>query len=220
MFWFWTEFAAYPPVIGTLSAASIRQNPLRFTRGIALNYLSEGQIVDWRNAPNPSVRGGDDLSFTAYEADEAGVAHYVGGVVVVTNAPIPISPPPGIVANKVHRCTVGASDAAAWSTLQLTEQDPLPPGDYLMLGARVESATAVAARFLMRGIEPRPAVIPVTRSQDNLHPFSRFWGMPIKFTMPDGLPQLEILTTAAETAGDVSLFIYDPVLAKQGVGRG
>lgn len=218
MMYFWTEFAAYPPVLVTIEAASIRQNPIRLTKGVALNYISEGQIYDLRNTPLPLIRAGDDVKATGYEADEAGVAHYTGVALIVSNAPIPIVAP--VPMNHIHRCTVGAATAGAWSKLSLTEQDPLPPGDYYMMGARVESATAFAARFMFKGLEVRPAVIPCTRSQDLVHPFSRFWGKPIKFTMPDGLPKLELLACAAETAGDVTLYLHNPAVKSEGVGRG
>ena len=219
MYYMWSEFAAYAPVISTIDSASVRGNPLRFTRGVALNYLNEGQIVDWRNSPNARIRASDNVTMNGYEADEAGVAHYFGGVLVVSNAPIPLSSP--YPTNLVHRCTSGASTGGSWTTLSLTETDSLPAGDYFMLGARVESATAVAARFIIQGHENRPCVIPCTRSQDSLHPFSRYWGAPIKFEAPNQLPKLEILTSASETPSDVSLFLYDPkALTAEGVGRG
>ena len=215
----WTEFAAFPPVLGTINSAAIRGNPIRLTRGIALNYLAEGQINDYRAAPLGRIRSGDDVSFTAYEADEGGVAHFLGLVLFLSNAPIPLTTPRPT--NLIHRCTVGATSAAAWKKLQLTEQDPLPAGIYYMNGARVESATAVAARFVFKGMESRPGVIPVTRSQDNLHPMSRAWGASIPFRIPGDLPKLEMLATASETPGDVTLFLHDPnAITKEGVGRG
>ena len=156
---------------------------------------------------------------TGYEADEAGVAHWFGGVLVVSNAPIPLTSP--YPTNLVHRCTVGASTSGTWTTLPLTEVDNLPAGTFYMLGARVESASAIAARFIIQGQENRPCVIPCTRSQDSLHPFSRYWGSAIKFEAPNQLPKLEILTSASETPSDVSLFLYDPkAITAEGVGRG
>ena len=219
MMYMWSEFAAYPPVICTVDSASIRGNPLRITRGVALNYLNDGQIVDMRNFPNSRIRAGDDVSALYLDGDEAGVAHFGGMVLIVSNAPVPLSAP--YPTSLIHRCTTSASTGGSWSTLSLTETDSLPSGDYYLLGARVESATAVAARFIIQGLENRPAVIPTTRSQDSLHPFSRFFGSPIKFSIPGGLPKLEILTSTSETPSDVSLFLYDPKsITAEGVGRG
>jgi len=90
-----------------------------------------------------------------------------------------------------------------------------------MNGARVESSTAVCARFLFKGMEARPGVIPVTRAQDNLHPMSRAWGASIPFTIPGDLPKLEMLACASETPNDVSLLLHDPnAMTAEGVGRG
>lgn len=206
MAYLWTEFTAYAPVIGTFTSPSIANNPINLTHGIALNYLNESQIYDWRAVPMVFARPGDNLSVTGYEADESGVAHFLGAVVVVSDGAIPFGPPPMSLTH-VHRCTVGAATAATWSQLAMTEIDALPEGEYDMWGARVEGATTVAARFVFKGRELRPAVIPVTRSIDSLHPFSQFWGQPVRFRIPDGLPDLEILDTTTTTAGDVELYL-------------
>jgi len=211
MMYVWTEFAAYPPALMTLSSAGIAGNPIRLTKGVGLNYLSEGQLYDHRTSPLNIIRPGDSITATGFEDDEATVAHYLGVVLIVCNAPIPLSSP--MAMNHVHRCTVGAATAGAWSTLTLTEQDALPAGIYYMLGAKVESATAAAARFIFKGMEVRPAVIPTILSSDNVHPFSRFWGKPIPFKIPGELPQLELLACAAETASDVELYLHNPARA-------
>tara|TARA_Y100000310_G_scaffold342063_1_gene443569 strand:+ start:2007 stop:2798 length:792 start_codon:yes stop_codon:yes gene_type:complete len=211
MAYFWTEFSNYPPVLCTISAPSIAQNPLRLTRGPALNFLNESQIYDFRNSPINRIRAGDDVTCSAYESDEAGVAHYTGCALIVSNTAIPIVPTHPI--NRIHRCTVGSATAGSWTTLPLTEQDPLPAGQYLMLGAKVESAAGFASRFIFRGMEERPAVIPTTLNTDLVHPFNRFWGKAIPFTLPDGLPKLEMLTAASETPSDVELYLFDPRLS-------
>lgn len=200
-----TEFTAYPPVMMRINAPSLGSNPLRLTKGVALNYASEGQIYDFRDNPLELIRPGDNVTAYGYEADEAGVAHYLGTVIIVSDGSIPkgVNPP----LTHVHRCTVGAATAGVWSQLALTEVDGLPAGKYNMYGARVESATAVAARFVFKGIEARPAVIPVSRTIDHVHSFSNFWGKPIPFEMPDGLPDVELLADAAETAGDIELYL-------------
>lgn len=205
MAYLWTEFTAYPVVIGTVTSPPIANNPHILTHGVALNYLNESQIYDFRDAPIFWAKPGDNMSVEAYEADEAGVAHFLGLVIITSDGAIPFGPRPQI--DLIHRCTVGAASAAAWSQLALTEINALPAGKYKMWGARVEGATTVAARFVFKGVEIRPAVIPVTRSVDQLHSFSRFWGAGIDFTMPDGLPDLEILDTTTTTAGDVELYL-------------
>jgi len=202
----WTEFTAYPPALMRISGPTIAGNPLRFTKGVALNYLSPGQIYDFRDNPLNVLRAGDDVTAYGYENDEAGVAHYLGVVLIVSDGSIPKVQ--SMPLTHIHRCTVSAiTTAGAWNNRALTQIDTLPAGKYMMLGARVESATAVAARFVFKGLEARPAVIPVSRAVDEVHPFSQFWGKPIPFVMPDGLPSLDILACATETPGDVELYL-------------
>jgi len=200
----WTEFAAYAFNQAKISCPTIASNPLRITKGVALNYLNEGQIYDFRDNPLDIIRAGDNLTAEGYEEDEAGVAHYTGVVIVVCDGSIPkVSPLP---VTHIHRCTATASAAGAWTKLDLTEQEGLPAGQYHMLGARVEHASLVAARFVFKGIEARPAVIPVTRAIDCPHSFSSFWGKPIPFIMPDGLPKVEVLEVTG--SGTVELELY------------
>lgn len=201
----WTEFTAYAAERATITSPLIANNPVILTHGVSLNYANPSQIYDFREAPMIWARPGDNLSVEAYEADESGVAHFLGLVIVVSDGAIPFGPRPQLT--HIHRCTVGAASAAAWSQLALTEINALPAGEYTMWGARVEGATTVAARFVFKGQELRPAVIPVTRSIDSLHPFSQFWGKGVNFVMPDGLPDLEILDTTTTTAGDVELYL-------------
>lgn len=200
MLYAWTEFAAYEVAAMRLAAPSLGQNPIRFNRGFALEYIgTKGIVYDFRHSPLDRITPGDLITAYGYEDDEAGVAHYLGIAAIVCNAPIPKGPAPKIT--HIHRCTGGAATAATWSALTLTETDTLPAGKYKMFGARVEAATALAARFIFNEYtESRPAVIPVRSSDNELHPFSEYWGKGIEFTMPNGLPQLEILDTTTSTS--------------------
>lgn len=196
--------ATYFPLFGKVTAPTIAGNPLRLTKGIGLNYLANGQIYDFRANPFGGIRAGDNVTGSGYETDEAGVAHYLGIVIIVSNAVIPqvVKAP----LTHIHRCTATATGAGAWTQLGLTEVDALPAGLYEMYGARVEHASAIASRFVFKGMEARPAVIPVSLATDNVHPFSNFWGKGIEFVMPDGLPDIEILE--ATGSGTVEMELY------------
>jgi len=204
----WTEFTAYAFNQAKISCPTIANNPLRITKGVALNYLNEGQIYDFRDAPLDVIRAGDNVTVEGYEEDEAGVAHYLGVVVVVSDGAIPKESP--LPVTHIHRCTATATTAGAWTKLALTEQDALPAGVYHMLGARVEHASLVAARFLFKEIEARPAVIPVSRAVDHVHSFSSFWGKPIPLTMPDGLPKVEVLEVTGSGTVELELYLNGP----------
>lgn len=201
----WTEFTAYVIDNLKLSAPTIAGNPLRIRRGVSLNYLNEGQIVDMRENPFAGMRPGDNITVEGFEADEAGVAHYLGLVVIVSDGAIPEIPP--LPLTHIHHCEATATGAGAWTQLSLTETDALPAGEYQMLGADVMHASLVAARFVFKGVEARPAVIPRSLTTDHLHSFSRYWGKPIKFTMPDGLPDVEILEVTGSGTVDADLFL-------------
>lgn len=200
----WTEFTAYPFQQAYITSPTIAGNPFRITKGVSLNY-SNGLIYDFRDNPINIIRAGDNVSTVAWESDEAGVAHYLGIVIIVSNSRIPkVNPNP---LTHIHHCTGTASAAGAWTQLALTETDSLPAGQYEMDGARVEHASAVAARFVFKGMEIRPAVIPVSRVQDPVHPFSQFWGKGIPFTMPDGLPDVEILEVTGSGTVEVEMYL-------------
>lgn len=203
----WTEFTTYAFNQAKITSPKIAGNPLRITKGVSLNY-SPGLIYDFRDAPLGMIRPGDNVSTEGYEEDEAGVAHYLGIVLVVSDGSIPKTPTLPIT--HIHRCTATATAAGAWTQLALTEQDALPVGVYNMLGARVEHASAVAARFVFKGMEARPGVIPVSRVQDPVHPFSQFWGKGIPFVMPDNLPDIEILEVTGSGTVEVELYLNGP----------
>ena len=204
----WTEFTTYAFNQLKLTSPTIAGNPLRLTKGVDVNFLNEGQIYDFRENPLNIIRPGDNVTVEGYEADEAGVAHYLGLVIVVSDGSIPKKSP--LPVTHIHRCTATATGAGAWTQLALTETDALPAGVYQMLGARVEHASLVAARFIFKGMEARPGVIPTTLAKDHVHSFNNFWGKAIPFTMPDGLPDIEVLEVTGSGAVEVELYLNGP----------
>ena len=200
----WSEFVSYPPLFAKLLSASVRQNPIRLTKGIGLNYLNQHQIYDFRANPLKKFRPNEPITCSGFDTDEAGVAHYLALVLIVTNQRIPTLPLPELT--HIHRCTTTATTAGAWSTLTLTEVDSLPVGDYEMWGARVEHVSAVAARFIFTGKEIRPAVIPVSLVTDCVHPFSQNWGKGIKFHT-SRFPKLELVEVTGSGTVEVEMYL-------------
>jgi hypothetical protein len=206
-----TEFAAYPPVIMTLDGASF-ELPIITTKGIALNVNNDGQVYDFRRSPlKPPIisPAGENITATGYETDEAGVPHYLGHVLFVTDSPnVPVEQ--AAFPTHITRATVSAVSAAgAWETETLTLTDDLPAGRYALLGARVETATPCAARFILKGYADRPPVIPVSRNTDPVPAMSQWIGTTgYQFWYPGNLPQLEMLTMAAETPTDCELYLH------------
>lgn len=200
----WSNNATYQPSSMRLSSPSIAGNPIRLIGGVGLNFLGGG-IYDFRDAPLNLIRPGDNVTAYGFEEDEAGVAHYLGLALIVSDGQIPKGPRPQLT--NIHKCTCTATTAATWTTLSLTETDSLPSGTYEMYGARVLHSAIMAARFIFKGIEERPAVIPINDIDEVLHPFSEYWGKGYKFTIPDGLPSIEVLETAGSGTVSVELFL-------------
>lgn len=211
MIYFWAETTGQPLVQGRISAPTIANQPLRFHKGFAGTFANPNNVYDYRNSPLAVLRPGDDITCEAFETDEAGVAHTVACVLIQSNAPIPVGTPPQAITH-IQRLTADGNTVAVgtgWQIRGLTQTtgEGLAEGDYLMWGAKVQSPTLIAARFIFRGMEPRPAVIPTNNEEDGIHPFSLFWGKGLPFHIPDGLPQIELLAQAAEAVDVIELYL-------------
>tara|TARA_Y100000310_G_scaffold169212_1_gene169244 strand:- start:336 stop:1133 length:798 start_codon:yes stop_codon:yes gene_type:complete len=208
MGYFWTEFAAYAPERATISQAKIANNPVIFNKGIALNYLSPNQVYDFRRNPF-QLNTGEDTTVQSVESDEAGVAHKNGLVLFLCDSPKGIrgGRPPRPITH-IHTCTVAQATALTWTNCALTEINALPSGEYVCWGARIHSATPIAARLNFDNIDDRPPIIPVSREEDPTHPYSEYWGTSkYRFTIPDGLPSVDVLASATETPSDIELYL-------------
>lgn len=102
------------------------------------------------------------------------------------------------------RATHGAITALVWSNIALTLEQTLPVGSYQIVGARHESATALAFRFVMVGGVWRPGG-PSSIAVGNVDPpGSRRggWGVWAEF---DQLrpPTVDVFATAADASGVV-----------------
>jgi len=201
----WTEFEAYAVDQITITAASIptTNGTILLNRGINLTNVI-GNVYDFQDNPLDIFTAGENITVSGHEDDEADTAHYLGVVFIVCDGPIARGPVP---LSFPHRCTATATTAGSWTLLALTEGTALPSGEYVCVGAEVESATAVAARLNFPGFKARPAVIPICQEEAQLDPFSRYFGAEIPFTMPDGLPQIDILECTGSGTVTVNLFV-------------
>lgn len=98
--------------------------------------------------------------------------------------------------------------AATWSTVPLTFDSSLPPGDYTIVGARMESATARAFRLIPTGgdVNNRPGGFANQASDDFLIDGQRRgnWGAWMQFntTQP---PSAEVYASAADSSETIWL---------------
>lgn len=195
---------AHPFIHAYITSPKIAGYPIRITKGVQIAN-KQAVVMDMRDNPYDQIRAGDNVAAYGVEADEAGKAHYFGVAIIVSNAPIPkVNREP---ITHIARATATATTAGSWTQLTLTLLESLEKGDYLMYGARVQHSNAFAARFVVKGVELRPAVIPVVSVSEKVHPFSEFWGKGVPFHMPDGLPDIEILETAGSGTIQVEMYL-------------
>ena len=207
-----TNTDSYLPQDMTLSAPTIASNPLKWASGIGVTWNGEASqsILDMTNACYPYIRPGDDVTSKGFETDQAGTAHNLINCIIVTDQPsinydLRSAPP---ITHTAEATVTGNSTAGEWTSYSMSLVDTLPAGRYAMSGASVLGATVAASRFIFKtGGVSRPAVIPRTNTSSPLHPFSRYWGGVREFIFPDNLPELEYLSSTAETPGDITLFL-------------
>lgn len=112
---------------------------------------------------------------------------------------------------RVNRCLGTATLVArAWSLFSITPDVSFEPGEYALIGAFVNSATAVMARFNFQGQAWRPGVPAFAGAEADAKDFDPGVVWPYggyemgRFTHLT-LPQVEIFATAADTAERVYL---------------
>jgi len=113
------------------------------------------------------------------------------------------------VSGEIYTVRATASITAStgdWVSGNLTFGQTLPVGRYQLVGARVEGANLVAARFIFVGEVQRAGVIPVADAADREHPLFRKGGLGVwgefDSTTP---PSLEILASGSNTSQVVYL---------------
>jgi len=202
----------YVPQRMQLSAPTIASNPIKYPTGIGVTWNAEANqmLLDFSNKTYSAIRPGDDVTSKGYETDQAGTAHYLSNVVIVTDQQnisydIRNAPP---LTHTAQATVTGSSTENRFTKYQLSLTDTLPAGVYAMSGASVLGSTCIAARFIFKtGSVSRPAVIPRTTTASGLHPFSRYWGGTRNFVFPDNVPQLEYISTTSEVPGLITLFL-------------
>ena len=103
----------------------------------------------------------------------------------------------------------------AWSLIQMTLAQPLYPGQYAIVGARMKSAGGLAFRFVPagnpRGQAWRPGGVAVQADDQLDWPRQRRggWGKWLDFTNTT-VPQIEVFSQSADTseAGIIDIVPY------------
>lgn len=144
---------------------------------------------------------GEALQFLAAE-DAAGAARQIG-LAWLANG---IDALPSGEIRTIRATTTGTSTANVWSLFSLTLGQQLEAGRYAIVGFRAQSATCIAARLVIPGSQYRPGVVAFDADSDlDVNVFRNgnlgSWGE-FEHTFP---PQVEVLTTAAETPDEFYL---------------
>lgn len=115
------------------------------------------------------------------------------------------------VSGEVHTIRGTATVTGAvntWVSEAIVWDDVLPVGRYQCVGARIESANLMAARFITPGVPYRPGPIPVCDDDDRAEQIFRRGGLGVWFEFDSNvMPQLEVLTGSTSTAQTVYLDI-------------
>ena len=153
---------------------------------------------------NPLMLGVDELLTCDILSNPAAAASMWALLWFADGSPSPVTGQRIFTVRGTGATTVTAQE---WSTVALTLDENLPPGNYQVVGMRAEGATAVAARIIFRGGDFwRPGCLGSDLVGDLGDEVFRggklgVWGE-FPFTQ---LPALEFLCNAADTAQIVHL---------------
>lgn len=137
----------------------------------------------------------------AFLTDTAGTIDYC--IVELADGPVAPVSPAGALTIKATATIVGV--AANWTNGTLTFSQTLPVGNYQLIGARVEAAGVVAARFFPVGGIYRPGVIVKQAIGDQDQYEDRYGGKGVLFTFNQLTPpSIDILGTV----GSKSVVVY------------
>ena len=205
----WTEFAAFPLSYWEVSQASIARHPLRMRNHVALNFLADGQVYDWRHNAY-RLNTGEDTSCIILGDDEGGVAHFSAAVLFLATQPQAGKGLSGLPLTHVSASTfTGNSTSIVWSSYTPTQVNALDSGTYAILGARVIGITAIVARLILetKVTGERPPIIPVNAEEQPNPSINMDWSGKFTFSLPDHYPVLEYLSTAAEVPAGMELYL-------------
>ena len=204
-----TEVATHPLSYWEISQAKIANHPLRLRNHFSGNLLSSEQIYDWRHAPF-QLNTGEDTTLTLLGDDEAGVAHFSGAFLFLSQNQSPGKGLPNLPITHVSQSTFsGNSTSIVWSSYTPTQVNELDSGVYAILGARVIGASAMCARLILetRITGERPPIIPVQAEENPTPPINLEWSGKLTFSLPDHYPVLEYLSTVAEVPDGMELYL-------------
>lgn len=199
---FWIDGRLASPGIGGPGV-----NNLRIHRGTTGRYEhNKDCLYDWFDDPvllgeGPNGIAGDTVTAYADTADWAGNAIAAWICLFVTDTKLPTLPH-----QITHVCkyTTGAIAAAlTWEKEQITLDDDIPTGRYIIWEASLTTCTGIAARLIIPGVPFRPAFIPRRfahaaqwqRPNECLHP----GGIPFEYKGGTPNVRVEICCEAAET---------------------
>lgn len=167
----------------------------------AVNTPTDPAFVDYRDSPLtlPALEEIEvDTTNTDAGAQRHNVALWIGDG--------DLSYPVGADVYTVRATAAITCVAYTWTSGVLTFGQTLPGGEYAIVGAQVQSATGILARFILPGYAHRPGIIantsiahrpPFQGDKRVLGEFGRF-----KHT---ALPQLEMFCSGADSAQTVLL---------------
>lgn len=207
---FITESDTYNVIEAIMESPNIHEKigSLKLVRGYGAT-VRPSCIYDFRNWPLDWELAGDLITcLTAIEEDEAGVAHFITIVFLMSDGPLPY------VEHRIThmpKCTLAATGAAGFDSKNaITLTDKIPPGDYELWGADLVSATATIATFNVPGYARPPAIFARRTEAGGLYELNKcMLPSPQIFKYKSGvLPvTINIVAEAAETPDSLQLYL-------------
>lgn len=153
---------------------------------------------------NPLALGVDEILQAEVDSDPTAAAYQWVLLWFSDGAPTPVSGQPVFTARATGSTTL---TAGAWTSVNITLDENLPPGNYQVVGLRAQSAGLVAARIVFRtGAQWRPGVLGCDADTDLDMPHARYGGLGVLGEFPfTQLPAVECLSVSADTSETVYL---------------
>lgn len=177
-------------------------SPLNSQDAAAVEPDSPQKVDDMRGAP--MLLGTDEILQVQLNNNSAAAQDQWCLVWFADSVPQPVTGGRPFTVRMTGTTTLGAN---VWSTVVMTLDENLPPGNYQVIGLRPESLGCVAGRLIFRtGEFWRPGALGVDTILDLQHPMFRHGAMGILGEFPfTQLPAIEFLSVIADTVETVHL---------------
>ncbi len=201
----YAAFLSQDSVTARIITPSLRQITTPYIRPVNGTLLPGDQpnVADYRKNPL-RLRGLEELQIEAEQTAVGAADVYI--IAGVEYSPLQPMPSGDIYSLRGVGTTTVTADA--WSTVDITWQDTLPTGNYVVVGMEAFGTTCEAARLIFEDQVPRPGGLGGATEEDASHEMFRKGGIGVwgRFDA-NRMPIPQFLCNAADTAQIIYLDI-------------